>query len=259
MEQYADVKFPERGLDLGRSLNEQAPGTTASAVNVRLFEPSTLRARGGSRPGLSKQPAGGVPAAAIQDLNIVLYVDALAMGGSYPPPDLDPVTGLPPIDDPSSAGDPGSWGVGQPTDGVTGLPALDPDTGDPLPPFPTRNPHGGLPGGGTQPPRKKREGGDGFPPNPNVLMYRPESGGPKRIFFATEQIKIHGGLYDGQQPAFASDNECHPYNPGVGVGPTTFEQFPTGVRKRNDFLAMASPYSSYEVLSETIHGPGAVC
>jgi hypothetical protein len=47
-----DLPFPVRGMNAEDAFGTQVPGTTPLGVNVRLFEPSTDRARGGSRPGL---------------------------------------------------------------------------------------------------------------------------------------------------------------------------------------------------------------
>lgn len=58
-----DLHFPKAGVDVSQAAGKQpnrpvADGTyartTPSAVNVRAWQPSTNRARGGSRPGLSK-------------------------------------------------------------------------------------------------------------------------------------------------------------------------------------------------------------
>lgn len=51
---FADAEFPSRGIDVGQAYGMQRVGTTPVGVNVRTYEPSTDRARGGSRPGLSK-------------------------------------------------------------------------------------------------------------------------------------------------------------------------------------------------------------
>lgn len=52
MDQMIELLFPEKGIDNSVALQQQRVGTTPVAVNVRLYEPSTDRARGGSRPGL---------------------------------------------------------------------------------------------------------------------------------------------------------------------------------------------------------------
>lgn len=53
-DQYTDFTFPFGGLDVTTEYELQKDGTTPVGVNVRVFEPSTGRGRGGSRPGLSK-------------------------------------------------------------------------------------------------------------------------------------------------------------------------------------------------------------
>lgn len=53
-EQFVDLRFPRNGTDVSTAFSEQRPGTTPLGVNVRAFDPSTSRARGGSRPGLAK-------------------------------------------------------------------------------------------------------------------------------------------------------------------------------------------------------------
>jgi len=74
-EQFLDLPFPAKGIDVSQGYGMQQQGTTASGVNVRTYEPSTQRARGGQRQGLSKyigtQPNGS---GLIQDLNLVVGV-----------------------------------------------------------------------------------------------------------------------------------------------------------------------------------------
>lgn len=53
-ESFADLVFPNRGLDVSSGYAEQTPGTTPTGTNVRIFEPLTERGRGGSRPGMRK-------------------------------------------------------------------------------------------------------------------------------------------------------------------------------------------------------------
>lgn len=61
-ETYLDAHFPLAGLETSAVFDRQptrntryGPArTTAEAQNVRAFEAATDRARGGSRPGLSK-------------------------------------------------------------------------------------------------------------------------------------------------------------------------------------------------------------
>ncbi len=85
-QQIADVFFPINGVDVSTALEKQVPDTTPVGINVRAFEPTTNRARGGSRPGISQyvpaQPAGLSP---IQHMNVIVDPQATAIGLSYPP------------------------------------------------------------------------------------------------------------------------------------------------------------------------------
>lgn len=47
-----DITFPVQGTDVGDGFTQQRPDTTPRGVNVRSFDPSTDRMRGGSRPGI---------------------------------------------------------------------------------------------------------------------------------------------------------------------------------------------------------------
>jgi hypothetical protein len=83
-EQFTDLNFPLAGIDLSRGFGQQTPRpmpdgsyvrTTPVGQNVRAFEPATLRARGGQRPGLAKYISAQVQGASvIQDLNVVVFV-----------------------------------------------------------------------------------------------------------------------------------------------------------------------------------------
>jgi hypothetical protein len=82
----ADLFFPINGVDVSSSLELQTPDTTPLGTNVRAFEPTTNRARGGSRPGLSKFiPAVPSNSSVIQHLNVIVDPQATAIGLSYPP------------------------------------------------------------------------------------------------------------------------------------------------------------------------------
>lgn len=80
-ESFEDLAFPSRGIDLTQEYLGQIPGTTPTGANVRLYEPGSLRARGGARPGLSKyvpvQPSGNHR---IQCLDTVVWTNNLAQG-----------------------------------------------------------------------------------------------------------------------------------------------------------------------------------
>jgi hypothetical protein len=68
-----DILFPLKGLDLDSESSKVAPGLTHDAQNVRGCDPSTMRLRGGSRPGLSRyinEKVNGT--AAIQHLNVIV-------------------------------------------------------------------------------------------------------------------------------------------------------------------------------------------
>jgi hypothetical protein len=51
-ESYADLRFPEKWVDLARGFGQQLPGTTRDWQNVLAFEQTRLRNRSGSAPGL---------------------------------------------------------------------------------------------------------------------------------------------------------------------------------------------------------------
>ncbi len=106
-EQFLDFKFPVLGIDLFRAFGVQRPGTTVLGVNVRTFEPETMRGRGGSRPGLMRQAPGQLPTAdVIQNLSVVVSVDGTALLANYndQPPDLY---------DPSDEGPLDAWPTGR--------------------------------------------------------------------------------------------------------------------------------------------------
>ena len=48
------LPWPVKGLDTGHAYSLQPPGTTPAALNVRTYDVSEERARGGSRPGLRR-------------------------------------------------------------------------------------------------------------------------------------------------------------------------------------------------------------
>lgn len=85
-EQEIPMRFPLAGIDLSGRFSQQKPRqmpdgdyarTTPVGQNVRSFEPTSERARGGSRPGLAKyldQPVGGIQDWIVQDLNLIVTV-----------------------------------------------------------------------------------------------------------------------------------------------------------------------------------------
>lgn len=77
-----ELHFPKAGIDLARAFGDQRPRevqpglwarSTPVGVNVRAFDPSTDRARGGSRSGLVKYLTQAVPPGGwiVQDLNTI--------------------------------------------------------------------------------------------------------------------------------------------------------------------------------------------
>lgn len=111
-EAFADLRFPSAGIDLLLSFSGQRPGTTPVGLNVRAFEPSTLRVRGGSRPGLVKFVTDQLPhsyssgSRLIQNLDLVVEFDGVGLLNNY---DFDP----PLIYDPSDPGPSSSWPPGE--------------------------------------------------------------------------------------------------------------------------------------------------
>jgi hypothetical protein len=90
-ESFIELRFPLGGVDLSqgfdRQPNIQLPSgeyarTTPLATNVRAYEPTSQRARGGSRPGMQKYVQGQIDsprASHVQELNVVV-----ATGGTIP-------------------------------------------------------------------------------------------------------------------------------------------------------------------------------
>lgn len=80
-DQFSFMDFPEKGIDLQLPNSRRTPDTTDTAVNVRLYEALTHRARGGSRSGLSRYLPTALPGA-IQELNTVVHIEETATGGA---------------------------------------------------------------------------------------------------------------------------------------------------------------------------------
>lgn len=53
-EEYLTLRFPIKGMDVSAAYMAQRPLTTVSAANVRAYDPTTQRARGASRSGLTR-------------------------------------------------------------------------------------------------------------------------------------------------------------------------------------------------------------
>ncbi len=83
-EKFVDLMFPLRGIDVSMGFSQQRTQTTPSGINVRSFEPSSNRARGGQRSGLTRYNSArpGGAAALIQELFTLVGVGYTAPGGS---------------------------------------------------------------------------------------------------------------------------------------------------------------------------------
>lgn len=108
-EKYADLEFPLGGLNLLQEVQEQPAGTTPVAENVRSINSDTLRARGGSRPGLIRYISAPpfVGADLIQHLAVIVdpQADRLGLTTAVPQDDW--------VEDPLNPGfyiPPGGWG-----------------------------------------------------------------------------------------------------------------------------------------------------
>jgi hypothetical protein len=118
-EAMTDMPFPLQGIDVSCEFEQQPPQTTPVGKNVRGYEPGTMRARGGSRPGLSEYvPVRVNGANLIQHLNYVVDPQEAALLTGF-----DPVAG--------------------------GATIADPSTNDPSDPFGQRNPGRAVRPGGS--------------------------------------------------------------------------------------------------------------
>ena len=93
-ESFVDLPFPVKGIDVATELELQPKGTTPLGQNVRAFEPSTQRARGGARPGLVKYintQVLGLPST-IQHLNIIVDPTEAALNFDFTGDLPDPST-----------------------------------------------------------------------------------------------------------------------------------------------------------------------
>lgn len=79
-EQNIELAFPTAGVNISTGYDKQPAQTTPLGRNVRGFETLTNRARGGSRPGLSKYVASRVNGAhLIQHLGLVVSIESGAL------------------------------------------------------------------------------------------------------------------------------------------------------------------------------------
>jgi hypothetical protein len=149
-DQFADLLFPMKGLDISVEFELQPPGTTDAGTNVRAFEPLTGRARGGSRPGQAKYVTPQLPTGAevVQLLDTIVdpTVDALLTSFDDPGFNGDTVILDPSTNNFAPAGDPYGGGAGDPAN-------------------PTGNPTGDGFTLARNPLRRIRDGGSGIPPN----------------------------------------------------------------------------------------------
>jgi hypothetical protein len=97
-ESLVELAFPLFGVDISTPFDSQPKMTTVDGVNVRGFEPSTQRDRGGSRPGLLRYLPQLVTTTKIQHINIIVDPQAAALIA----PDTTETPGIDYIDDPSS-------------------------------------------------------------------------------------------------------------------------------------------------------------
>lgn len=104
-----NLEFPDGGIDVSGEFQEQPPGTTPEAVNVRGVNPDTLRERGGSRAGLIKYIPGPLFTGAdlIQHLNVIVDPTGPALGQNFEVPGADWVEDP---NNPNTFVPPGGWG-----------------------------------------------------------------------------------------------------------------------------------------------------
>lgn len=108
-EKLTDILFPLGGVNKLQEFQEQPPGTTPDAQNVRGTNPRSLRVRGGSRAGLAKYITMQVPSGdgVIQHLNVIVDPQAPYLPQNFTVPGDDWV------EDPLNPGHfvpPGGWG-----------------------------------------------------------------------------------------------------------------------------------------------------
>lgn len=102
-DQLANMPFPRNGLYVSTGFGEQPPGTTPIGQNVRTYEALTMRARGGSREGLSQYIPAQVSGvfSKVQHLNYIVDPTEAALTDDFSGPDalpdgqLEPYPGFP--------------------------------------------------------------------------------------------------------------------------------------------------------------------
>lgn len=160
-----DLTFPTRGVNVATEYELQPVGTTPVGANVRTYEPSSSRGRGGARPGLFKllldRVNGNAP---VQHLNFIVTQSGTAMLTDFESSFADEL-GYPTMPDPAtnnrSEFPNGPWPAPAPPLGGTAPPTAPPPNG---------TAGGGPPGGpnapggagaARNPPRVIRTGGSG--------------------------------------------------------------------------------------------------
>lgn len=249
---FADIDFPDKGLDLAMGFEAQREGTCCEGLNVVTFEPTTDRARGGSRAGLTRFISEQLPLDAvrtdisyphlIQHLNIVVYGATAALFDGDDPTDPDL------IDDPSSAGPPSSWGHGPLDYDWDGLPITGASQS-------TRNPFPGRP-------KKRRQKGSGRQPNKNSVQ--PAAAGATYLYQCQAEVLINapGNTFDGTTPAF---NGCACVGAtylALAGAPTSSLQFSRWHVNRLAYFALHGiPEGTWSLItsSDLIIGPVRVC
>ncbi len=71
------VPFPFNGIDKGRAAHQQAEGTSADMINMRLYAALNNRAQGGQRPGLDKWGNGDQIGGAAQPVVAICMVSSV--------------------------------------------------------------------------------------------------------------------------------------------------------------------------------------
>lgn len=87
-DEMREMNFPSAGIDLSKAYARQSPRdigngeyarTTPVGINVRTFEPGSLRRRGGQRPGLAKYlPVPVIADWLLQELAVVVVTSKSA-------------------------------------------------------------------------------------------------------------------------------------------------------------------------------------